>query len=115
MTATSMRRLKPRKKNRGNIEQLPSSYPVRRGKTGELACRILDAPGAVIATSTRTDLLELTSSCRSRRGPVRVFNPSGVGGLASTITFNPLSWMRAPVCRNHAGRGSAGGSVGTRS
>ncbi len=32
----------------------------RTGKTGELACRILDAPGAVIATSTRTDLIDLT-------------------------------------------------------
>jgi type IV secretion system protein VirD4 len=69
----------------------------RTGKTGELCGRILDAPGAVIATSTRTDLIEITGPCRSRRGPVHVFNPSGVGGLASTITFDPL-----PGCENPA-------------
>ncbi|MFN2495756.1 MAG: type IV secretory system conjugative DNA transfer family protein [Pseudonocardiaceae bacterium] len=69
----------------------------RTGKTGELCGRILDAPGAVIATSTRTDLVELTGPCRSRRGPVHVFNPSGVGGMASTITFDPLSGCEHPA------------------
>lgn len=69
----------------------------RTGKTGELACRILDAPGAVIATSTRTDLIELTSLCRSQGGPVAVFNPSGVGGLDSTVTFSPLSGCEHPA------------------
>jgi type IV secretory pathway TraG/TraD family ATPase VirD4 len=68
----------------------------RTGKTGELACRILDAPGAVIATSTRTDLIELTAACRARIGPVHIFNPSGVGGIASTITFDPLSGCTDP-------------------
>jgi type IV secretion system protein VirD4 len=69
----------------------------RTGKTGELACRILDAPGAVIATSTRTDLIELTGPCRSRRGPVHIFNPSGIAGMASTITFDPLSGCADPT------------------
>ncbi|MPZ67346.1 MAG: TraM recognition domain-containing protein [Pseudonocardiaceae bacterium] len=69
----------------------------RVGKTGELACRILDAPGAVIATSTRTDLISLTRACRERLGPVGVFNPSGVGDLESTITFDPLSGCEHPV------------------
>jgi len=69
----------------------------RTGKSGELAGRILDAPGAVIATSTRTDLIDLTSPCRSLVGPVHVFNPSGVGGLASTITFDPLSGCQQPT------------------
>lgn len=69
----------------------------RTGKTGELACRILDAPGAVIATSTRTDLIDLTAACRSRRGLVHVFNPSGIAGMASTITFDPLSGCVDPA------------------
>jgi type IV secretion system protein VirD4 len=69
----------------------------RTGKTGELAGRILDAPGGVIATSTRTDLIELTAPCRARRGPVHVFNPSGVGGRPSTITFDPLSACERPT------------------
>jgi len=68
----------------------------RTGKTGELACRVLDAPGAVIATSTRTDLIELTGPVRARKGPLHVFNPSGVGGLKSTITFDPLSGCGDP-------------------
>lgn len=69
----------------------------RTGKTGELAGRILDAPGAVIATSTRTDLVELTGPCRARTGPVGVFNPSGLGGLTSSVTFDPLSGCEQPA------------------
>jgi type IV secretion system protein VirD4 len=69
----------------------------RTGKTGEMAGRILDAPGAVIATSTRTDLVELTGPCRAQRGPVGVFNPSGLGGLASSVTFDPLSGCEQPA------------------
>jgi type IV secretion system protein VirD4 len=68
----------------------------RTGKSGELAGRIIDAPGAVIATSTRTDLVTLTSQLRAGKGPVFVFNPSGVGGLASTVTFDPLVGCEDP-------------------
>lgn len=69
----------------------------RTGKSGEMACRILDAPGAVIATSTRTDLIELTRERRSRKGPVYVFNPNGLGGLASTIKFDPVLGCEVPA------------------
>jgi type IV secretion system protein VirD4 len=68
----------------------------RTGKSQELAGRIIDAPGAVIATSTRTDLVSLTAQLRARRGPVFIFNPSGVGGLASTVTFDPLTGCDNP-------------------
>lgn len=68
----------------------------RTGKSGQLAWHILDAPGAVIVTSTRTDLFDNTWRQRVRKGPVRVFNPSGVGGLQSTITFSPLSGCADP-------------------
>ena len=89
---------------RGRVS--PASWP----------CRILDAPGAVIATSTRTDLFSLTSELRARRGPVWVFNPSGVGGLASTITFDPLVGCRAPkVAFERASDLIAGGDTGTGS
>jgi type IV secretion system protein VirD4 len=73
----------------------------RTGKTGELAGRILDAPGAVIATSTRTDLIEVTGPVRARRGPLYVFNPSGIGGLASTVTFDPLAGCTVPTTANY--------------
>ena len=68
----------------------------RTGKSGELAGRILDAQGAVIATSTRTDLVELTGLLRAEQGPVGVFNPSGLAGFPSTVTFDPLSGCRKP-------------------
>jgi len=69
----------------------------RTGKSGELAGRILDAPGAVIATSTRTDLIDLTAGLRAELGPILVFNPAGVGDLNSTITFDPLAGCVDPV------------------
>jgi len=70
----------------------------RSGKTGHLAGLLIDAPGAAIASSTRTDLIELTAKLRERtRGPVFVFNPSGLGKLASTITFDPLTGCENPV------------------
>jgi type IV secretion system protein VirD4 len=59
----------------------------RTGKTGYLAGRVIDAPGAVLVTSTRTDLHELTAALRAQRGPVFVFNAVGLGGLPSTITL----------------------------
>jgi type IV secretion system protein VirD4 len=74
----------------------------RTGKSGELAGRIVEAPGAVIATSTRTDLIDLTAAVRHRSGPIYVFNPAGIGGdkYASTIGFDPLSGCREPKTAN---------------
>ena len=69
----------------------------RRGKSGWLAGRIIDAPGAVIATSTRVDLHTVTAGLRAGRGPVYVFNPGNVGSLPSTIGFDPLTGCRNPV------------------
>ncbi len=69
----------------------------RTGKSQWLAGRILDAVGAVLVTSTRTDLYQLTAPLRAKRGPVYVFNPVGLGGLESTITFDPLTGCASPV------------------
>ncbi|GAA1392076.1 hypothetical protein GCM10009613_35870 [Pseudonocardia kongjuensis] len=70
----------------------------RTGKTGWLAGRVLDAPGAALVTSTRTDLLDLCAPLRRRdRGPVFVFNPAGLGSRTSTITFDPLTGCHDPV------------------
>ncbi|MGD9525315.1 type IV secretory system conjugative DNA transfer family protein [Pseudonocardia sp.] len=68
----------------------------RVGKTQWLAGRVLDAPGAVLVTSTRTDLLEQTGPLRAQLGPVLVFNPVGLGDLPSTITFDPLTGCADP-------------------
>jgi type IV secretion system protein VirD4 len=63
----------------------------RTGKSGWLAGRIIDAPGAVLVTSTRTDLHALTMPLRIHRGPVFVFNAVGLGDVPSSITFDPLT------------------------
>ncbi|WP_460660862.1 type IV secretory system conjugative DNA transfer family protein [Kribbella swartbergensis] len=62
----------------------------RAGKTGLLMGHLLDAPGAVIATSTKTDILDITRTQRAKRGPVWVFDPDGLTTDGSTITFDPL-------------------------
>ena len=66
----------------------------RTGKTGELAGRIVDGPGAVIATSTRKDLIGLTAPSRAKIGPIQIFNPSGIGSIASTVKWTPLAGCR---------------------
>ena len=68
----------------------------RTGKSGMLADRILTHPGAVLCTSTRTDLYDETAGYRARRGPIAVFNPQGVGDLASTFGWNPLTGCEDP-------------------
>jgi type IV secretory pathway TraG/TraD family ATPase VirD4 len=89
------------------------------GKTQWLAGRIVDAPGAVLATSTRTDLLDQVGPLRARVGPVWVFNPVGLGDRASTITFDPLTGCCDPVTANERAAdmiaaGSHAGSGGDR-
>ncbi|MBV9444569.1 MAG: type IV secretory system conjugative DNA transfer family protein, partial [Streptosporangiaceae bacterium] len=69
----------------------------RSGKSGSLACDILDVPGAVITTSTRTDLYDTTAGLRATRGPIAVFNPSGLGNLPSTVGFSPLLGCADPA------------------
>ncbi|WP_406051317.1 type IV secretory system conjugative DNA transfer family protein [Kribbella sp. NBC_00889] len=62
----------------------------RAGKTGLVMGHLLDAPGAAIVTSTKTDVLDITRTLRGRRGPVWVFDPDGLTSDGSTITFDPL-------------------------
>ena len=86
----------------------------RTGKSGWLAGRVIDAPGAVLVTSTRTDLHALTAGLRGRRGPVYVFNAVGLGDLASTVTFDPLTGCADPVAaaERAADLLAAGGTAG---
>ena len=93
----------------------------RGGKTGELANHLVDAPGAVLATSTKHDLVELTIAARRLRGPVHIFNPEGLGGpeMRSTFRWNPIIDCEKPaVATQRAGYLLAGspqmGNVATR-
>lgn len=70
----------------------------RTGKTGWLGGRVLDAPGACLVTSTRTDLHDLTAPLRhDGHGPSLVFNAAGLGNRASTVTFDPLTGCVDPT------------------
>ncbi|MFG1820391.1 type IV secretory system conjugative DNA transfer family protein [Kribbella sp. NPDC049174] len=62
----------------------------RAGKTGLMMNHLLDAPGAVIATSTKTDILDVTRKQRAKQGTVWVFDPDGLTDEGSTVTFDPL-------------------------
>jgi type IV secretion system protein VirD4 len=84
----------------------------RTGKSGEMADHIADAPGAVIATSTRLDLLQTVGPIRATRGPVWVFNPSGLGGVGSTVRFDPLTGCRTPATAYARAEDMLGGGSG---
>jgi type IV secretory pathway TraG/TraD family ATPase VirD4 len=62
----------------------------RSGKSGRLMGMMLDTVQAVVATTTKPDLYHYTHRIRGRRGPVYVFNPTRLTGLASTLVFDPL-------------------------
>jgi type IV secretory pathway TraG/TraD family ATPase VirD4 len=71
----------------------------RRGKTSTRAIpAVLDAPGPVLATSNKRDLLDATRAARETRGEVFVFDPQGLatdtggGDLGEGVAwFDPLS------------------------
>jgi type IV secretory pathway TraG/TraD family ATPase VirD4 len=69
----------------------------RTGKSGWLADRIIDHPGAVVTTTTRTDLYQNTAALRGQHGVLHVFNPEGIGGLPSTFRWNPLNGCEHPA------------------
>lgn len=58
------------------------------GKTAWLADAIIRYPGAVLATSVKDDLYQLTSGIRSLFGPILMFNPEGFGAWPSTFSWN---------------------------
>ncbi|MFE0462646.1 type IV secretory system conjugative DNA transfer family protein [Kitasatospora sp. NPDC058965] len=63
----------------------------RTGKTTTRAIpAVLDAPGAVLATSNKRDLVDATRTIRERRGPVRVFDPQDLIGEPPAWWWNPL-------------------------
>lgn len=65
--------------------------PQGSGKTQYLIRLLLQAPGAVVAPSTKPELALATMAARAAVGPVSVFNPAGLGELASTFTWDPVA------------------------
>lgn len=64
--------------------------PPGAGKTAKLANWIIDAPGAVLATSVKVDIVDLTEKLRSRVGRIRIWNPQGIGGRESNVAWDPV-------------------------
>lgn len=58
---------------------------------------ILDAPGAVVTTSTRADNLVVTMRARATGGrPVTVFDPQGMSGIPSSLRWSPVRGCEDP-------------------
>jgi type IV secretion system protein VirD4 len=72
--------------------------PPRSGKGLHLVIPlILDAPGAVITTSTRPDNLTATLKARSKRGDVAVFDPQRLApGVANEVRWSPTRGCENP-------------------
>jgi type IV secretion system protein VirD4 len=71
--------------------------PPRSGKGTSLVIpMILDAPGAVVTTSTRPDNLAVTLAARRSRGPVAVFDPHGLARAPRAMPS--LRWSLVRGC-----------------
>jgi type IV secretory pathway TraG/TraD family ATPase VirD4 len=73
--------------------------PPRSGKGLHVVINaILDAPGAVVTTSTRPDNLTGTLKARQQRGPVAVFDPQHLAeGLPSGLRWSPVRGCEQPL------------------
>ncbi len=86
--------------------------PPRSGKGTHIVINsILDAPGAVVTTSTRPDNLTATLRARSRRGPVAVFDPQRLAqGVPSGLRWNPVRGCELPLTAMIRATGLAAGT-----
>ena len=73
--------------------------PPRSGKGLHVVINaILDAPGAVITTSTRPDNLTATLKARARKGKVAVFDPQQLApGLPAGMRWSPVRGCQDPL------------------
>ncbi len=70
----------------------------RTGKTTAwLVPRILVAPGAVLATSNKRDIVDITREQRSQSGKTWVFDPQGITGEDQSWWWNILAGVKTPV------------------
>jgi type IV secretory pathway TraG/TraD family ATPase VirD4 len=83
----------------------------RSGKTTSRAVpAILEAPGAVLVTSNKRDVVDATRDVRATAGPVWVFDPQGIALEEPSWWWNPLSYVtdevRAARMAEHFAAGS---------
>lgn len=72
---------------------------------------LLEAPGAVVTTSTRPDSLAVTMGARARVGPVAVFDPQQLAnGLPAGLRWSPVRGCEMPQTAMVRARGLAAGT-----
>jgi type IV secretion system protein VirD4 len=86
--------------------------PPRMGKGVHVVIPwVLDAPGPVVATSTRPDTLAVTMHARARRGgPVAIFDPQCLAGLPGGLRWSPVRGCETPRTALVRARGLAAGA-----
>ena len=86
--------------------------PPRSGKGLHLVIpAILDAPGAVVVTSTRPDNLTATMRARRRIGPVAIFDPQHLAeGLPAGLRWSPIRGCESPQTAMIRATGPAAGT-----
>jgi len=66
----------------------------RQGKSStQVIPQICDAPGAVLTTSNKPDVIDATRELRSKVGTVWAFDPQNISGDEATWWWNPLSYV----------------------
>jgi hypothetical protein len=70
--------------------------PPRMAKTGALSEQILTHQGACVTFSSRVDLHDLTAGTRAQLGPLKVFNPFGVGDVPSNLYWDIIAGCEDP-------------------
>ncbi|WP_327299938.1 type IV secretory system conjugative DNA transfer family protein [Streptomyces sp. NBC_01197] len=70
--------------------------PPGAGKTAKLANWIIDAPGAVLATSVKVDIVDQTEKLRARVGNILIWNPQDIGGRTSNVAWDPVMGCSDP-------------------
>ncbi len=86
--------------------------PPRSGKGLHLVIpAILDAPGAVVVTSTRPDNLTVTMRARAKTGPVAIFDPQRLAaGLPAGLRWSPIRGCESPQTAMIRATGLAAGT-----
>ncbi|WP_314507469.1 TraM recognition domain-containing protein [uncultured Microbacterium sp.] len=86
--------------------------PPRSGKGAHIVINaILDAPGAVVTTSTRPDNLTVTLRARARIGPIAVFDPQQLAdGVPAGLRWSPIRGCENPLTAMIRAAGLASGT-----
>ncbi|GAC1609917.1 MAG: hypothetical protein NVS3B26_13810 [Mycobacteriales bacterium] len=85
--------------------------PPRSGKGVHLIIpHTLDAPGAVLVTSTRPDTLRATQQRRAKNGPVVAFDPQQLADDVPRLRWSPSRGCTDPLTAINRGRALAAGA-----